>query len=304
MATKQWDFSMAHNSDADFRAWGSDLSVSLGQVGLVQTADTGQINWATVTRPASNTTAGYEIWRFPDSSLFMRWEYGTNNTSSSPRVRVQVGTGSNGSGTLTGTTSSMINIAKNTASSPGGVSRRSWLSRDPNNSFFGFSGYVEIANGFDYSDSTSTFLFCVSRTVDANTVPTTQGFTVYARNVSTTSGSKAQCQGVNLQAGLTTSVDSQSNFCFVPFELTTTTISAVPQFFTHFVPLSTSAPLIVPQFGICTVVVDEIAAGVTFLANPIGATPRTFIGVSVSGASGANNDPTSPGRYRLAMLWE
>ena len=58
MTVKQWDFPINHANDADFRAWGSDLSVSLGQVGLVKTADTGQIEWVTVTRPTINTKAG------------------------------------------------------------------------------------------------------------------------------------------------------------------------------------------------------------------------------------------------------
>ena len=67
MTTASWSFSIDHQTDASFRAWGSDVSTHLATVGLVQTIDTGQINWSTVTRPGTNTSGGYEIWCFNDS---------------------------------------------------------------------------------------------------------------------------------------------------------------------------------------------------------------------------------------------
>ncbi len=309
MTVKQWDFPINHANDADFRAWGSDLSASLAQVGLVQTADTGQINWTTVLRPATNTSAGYEIWQFPDSSLFMRWEYGTGAGAGVPRIRVQVGTGSNGSGTLTGATSSLVQVTSGTTNAVNGASRRSYLSLAPNNSFFGFSGYAAIGS----PDSTNAFqstgayaLVCVSRTVDANTTPTTLGYTLYGRSAEATPTNLTQCQSVNISANLSTAVTTDRAFCYVPFTITSSLIGGLPQFFTHFVPLTTSIPTVVPQFGICTVLVSEIASGVTFSANPIGAALRTFIAVPASGGSGAVNDTTgsTAATYRLAMLWE
>lgn len=311
MTVKQWDFPINHANDANFRAWGSDLSVSLGEVGLVQTADTGQINWTTVTRPATNTVAGYEIWRFPDSSLFMRWEYGTGLNPTNILIRVRVGTGSDGAGTLTGTTSSnyAVTVSGVGSSIPNGSSRRSYLSRDPNNSFFGFSGYANVTSPDTVNPAGSSgalAFFCVSRTVDANTIPTTQGYAVYARATSNLS-TLTQCQGVDITNNISTSVTTDKAFCYVPFTITSSTIGAVPQFFTHFVPLATTVPTVVPQFGVCTVLVSEIASGLPFQANPIGAAPRTFIAVSASGVSGAVNDPNTGSTtpiYRLAMLWE
>jgi len=310
VTVKQWDFPINHANDADFRAWGSDLSVSLGQVGLVQTADTGQINWTTVTRPTTNTTAGYEVWRFPDSSLFMKWEYGTGAGAGVPRIRVQVGTGSDGAGALTGVTSSANIISSGTTNAVNGASRRSYLSRDPNNAFFGFSGYVFVSSPDDVSafqTSGAYAFFCVSRTVDANTAPTAQGYVVYGRSTNTSLDSLTRCQGVDIQNSISTSLTTAKAFCYAPFTITSSTIGAVPQFFTHFVPLATTVPTVVPQFGVCTVLTSEIASGVTFQANPIGAAPRTFIAVSASGVSGAVNDPSTGGTtpiYRLAMLWE
>ncbi len=97
-------------TDAAFRAWGGGISAAIAGLGLVQTADTGQVNWTTVVKPASiGTFAGYEIWRFADSlqasaPVYFKLEYGGNNSNAAyPAVRLTVGTGSDGAGTITGT---------------------------------------------------------------------------------------------------------------------------------------------------------------------------------------------------------
>lgn len=104
----------SHSSDATFREWGKAISDGLAAVGLVQTSDTGQIDWSTVTKPGSNANGGYEIWRFDDTlqataPVFLKITYGTASSTSYGRVTVQVAAGSsagsNGSGTLTGTLS-------------------------------------------------------------------------------------------------------------------------------------------------------------------------------------------------------
>lgn len=97
-----------NSSDANFRAWGSYLSARFAAVGLVQTADTGQINWTTVLTPAGiNTYQGYEIWRFNDalqasSPVYFKIQYGEGSAVDGPGIRVQFGSGSDGAGNLTG----------------------------------------------------------------------------------------------------------------------------------------------------------------------------------------------------------
>lgn len=97
------------STDALFRAWGSAISAAIAALGFVQTADTGQINWATVAHPvAGSTAAGYEIWRFNDAlqssaPIFFKLEYGTGNGVPVPAMWYTVGTGSDGAGTITGT---------------------------------------------------------------------------------------------------------------------------------------------------------------------------------------------------------
>lgn len=108
-------FTVTHRTlaDADFRSWGGAVSTAIGTAGWTQTADTGQVNWATVTAPGAvqNTVAGYEIWRMNDAlhttyPVYMKLEYGSgSNTPSgqygySPNLWVTLGTASNGTGTI------------------------------------------------------------------------------------------------------------------------------------------------------------------------------------------------------------
>lgn len=105
-------------TDAGFRTWVAEvITILFTNLGLTQTADTGQINTATVTRPgAANTSAGYVIGRFNDtaqatSPIFFKLEFGTfNNASTSVQMWITVGTGSNGSGTINGTTMGRVGI--------------------------------------------------------------------------------------------------------------------------------------------------------------------------------------------------
>jgi hypothetical protein len=97
-------------TDAHFRANCSfihDLLVTTG--GWVQTADTGQINFGTVTRPvAGNVKQGYAVYRMNDAlqataPLFLKIFFGTASTANSFGIWLVLGTGSDGTGTINGT---------------------------------------------------------------------------------------------------------------------------------------------------------------------------------------------------------
>lgn len=109
MAATTWSATLTQTTDAEFRAWGLSISTALAAIGLVQTSDTGQINWTTVTKPSGATASqGYEIWRMNDTAqstapIFMKIEYGSGNSGANPSIYLTIGTGSNGSGTLNGT---------------------------------------------------------------------------------------------------------------------------------------------------------------------------------------------------------
>lgn len=292
MATKGWSFSPSNASDATFRAWGTDLNTSFAAVGLVQTADTGQINWTTVTKPAvGNTYAGYEIWRFSDSSIYMKWEYGTgSSTALNIGIRLTIGTGSNGSGTLTGTVSQSRILVANTS---GGSSLYSWMCCTT--AFFG----LRLWDSSSVADSgvSSAALVFICRSVDANTVPTNQSAIFYAN----TSSSTLTVESLNFQTSTSFGTITDSSFCYIPFSLSSSLVGTQSQFFTHWY----ATPQVVPVFPVVTVIQSEIGPNITFQANPVGSTLRTFMALPRAGTgtwSAAVNG--TAGNYRFAMLWE
>lgn len=108
MATDTRNLPAFLSGDADFRTWGSGIAAQIAAMGLVQTSDTGQINWTTVTRPAAiNTSAGYEMWRFNDAlqatkPVFIRFDYGVGSAVDRPRIIPRVSTATDGAGVQSG----------------------------------------------------------------------------------------------------------------------------------------------------------------------------------------------------------
>lgn len=160
------------NVDADFRTWGSAINAALAALGLVQTGDTGQINWTTVVKPASGSAAsGYEIWRFADAlqatvPVFIKLEYGSGSTADRPALWCTVGSGSNGSGTLTGQLSgrqSMTPINQKAA----GVTLPMVAS--------GNTGELQLGVNLDYASANFGMFLSVERPKDATDTVTNDG---------------------------------------------------------------------------------------------------------------------------------
>lgn len=99
-------------NDAGFRAWGQVWSTNLAALGWVKTADTGQIDWGTVTKPTvANTVAGFEIWRMNDTlqasaPIFLKIEYGTGTSATTSSLWITVGFATDGAGNIIGTNQS------------------------------------------------------------------------------------------------------------------------------------------------------------------------------------------------------
>lgn len=129
MATDARDLDFSTNSDVAIRAWGSGISQALRQVGLLAHTDTGQVDWATVVRPAGQVATevmfGYEMYRFADAlqataPVFIKIEYGftvagalPTYAAGPPHIYVTVGTGTDGVGNLTGLKSARTRLMGN-----------------------------------------------------------------------------------------------------------------------------------------------------------------------------------------------
>jgi hypothetical protein len=163
-------------TDALYRTWGTAWNAKFVSMGLVQTADTGQINWTTITFPTViNTANGYEIWRFNDTlqstaPVFLKIEYGAGGVAGHVSVWITLGSGSNGTGTLTGIPSTRQQITCTGVATP--VTH--YWSGDTNRFTIAVVGTTA---------ATSMFLG-VERTVDATGALTSEGCLMIMRSTS------------------------------------------------------------------------------------------------------------------------
>ena len=115
MAVASFTAKAASSTDALLRDWGSKLSAAIQSVGLVKTADTGQIDWNTVVN--GSTIRGYEIFRFNDTlqataPIFLKLEYGGSNIA--VMFKTTVGKGTDGAGNITGVLHAALSISNST----------------------------------------------------------------------------------------------------------------------------------------------------------------------------------------------
>lgn len=292
MATRTWVSGISHADDAGFRAWGLELSTELDAY-LPKTADTGQINWSTVTRPAANVAAGYEIRRFDDTlqataPIFVKLEYGTAGAVLQPAIWITVGTGSNGSGTLTG---AVTQRALCTMSGTLGTSNYpSLLSTVPG--FFGllWKAGAQSGNGLG--------LFAIARHANASGVSTGDGFVVLWGGINSTTVCTAQCVRTAAPA---TVFAASSQYALVPGQVIS---SAVDTDYQAYAVMGINPRVwIVPTLA--AVCLADVPDRSSFQTTMVGSTLRTFISVGAGFRPiYASTGPGSISSYGLAMVWE
>jgi hypothetical protein len=110
MATKFEAALMPNQSnDVEFRAWCTFIHDVFTLSGAwTNTADTGQIDLATVPRPtAANMSRGYKIYAMADAlqaakPVFVKVEFGSGSSVNYPGSWLTIGTGTDGAGNITG----------------------------------------------------------------------------------------------------------------------------------------------------------------------------------------------------------
>lgn len=102
---------------ADMKACIQTVTAQLSALGLLQTADTGQVDPLTVTgATAADAIKGYQVWRFNDAlqgsmPVFLKIWYGSGvSYAGAPALWLTVGTGSDGAGNLTGQVGDFIRV--------------------------------------------------------------------------------------------------------------------------------------------------------------------------------------------------
>lgn len=105
MATSLQNLVYDNSSLANFTNWAQAISTFMGTAGWTKSADTGQVNWGTIsTVPAANT-AVYEIWEPNDglTNFYLKIWYGSA-VGNAPSLRMAIGTVTDGAGNFVGNT--------------------------------------------------------------------------------------------------------------------------------------------------------------------------------------------------------
>lgn len=300
MTTVPWSSALDHTSDAGFRAWGAEYNAKLAAAGLVQASDTGQINWASVNRPGISTVAGYEIWRFNDAlqataPIYIKLEFGTGTNASVPQLWITVGTGSNGSGTITGQSSTRTICG--TTGNPG-VAATSYPS---------YACHAEGHFGISYKQGWHTLnmtpgTWFLHRYSDDDGTPNGDGFVVYmvsnANSAATASYLVPQSVRTAATATTFTAATNTGTYALWPHGLSNPTLDAAGD--VQIVPYFYPTKRLQQSFALCAVDVNEIATAATFSVALKGASARTFISLGNGGGLGGIGNTNARG----AMLWE
>lgn len=292
-----------HTSDAGFRTWVAEVIAQLLAVGLTQTADTGQINTATVTRPGTSTSGGYAIFRFNDtaqatSPVFIKLEFGTNTVATTPAMWITVANGSNGAGTLTGLITTRVIAANSTAPSS---TVTLYVSRFMYNTTAGACGMVwKINGGGNASQSLAGFI--IFRSNDGSGVVTTDSVHLLTNsNTASSAASSGFMQVISYLSSLVynTGAWPSSSWGKLPFKLTATVFGGNVQVG----PCFQYTPVMGITNWLCLGLLAEIGIGTSFVFAILGATTHTFlqVGYAVGTTDITADNLATTG---ICMLWE
>jgi hypothetical protein len=289
------------DTDARIReAWGG-ISEMLTAIGLVKTADTGQVDVTTVLAAvisSINAYHGYEIrtWNDGYGALYMKWEYGVAGASNRPQYRITIGTGSNGSGTITGILLNQLVFGDSATSGATYYQSVHYACRKDT--------MISIAFTHQLKAAFPTMIFMFDRKRDfATGVPNADGaFALYSN-----SGWSASC--INIAPPYSATVTSKNAWTFAPGVYVATNSGMALESITMDVfPIFGSYPdACIQPVGIMTWTGESSAAvGTVFSAEVYGQT-RTYLALASGNGGknpGYNNAVTGNTSNVIAMIWE
>lgn len=283
-----------NSSDANFRAWGSYLSARFAAVGLVNTSDTGQINWTTVTTPAGiNTYQGYEIWRFADAlqataPVYFKIQYGEGSAVDGAGIRIQFGTGSDGAGNLTGT----LSTARDAEGNATAVACIVVGSGDTNR--FAFAGGWLAASGLG-------LCFSFERMKDATGADTAEGVMWSAHSTGNASSTAAVNENTLWNPSVGDYGLTETNMMgMFPSGSTTKTVS-LAMVITLWHNKGVWAN---PMLGLVGVYTGDFAVSSTFVAVMYGVSHTYYVLASTAMATGAGFAGPGGGTETIAIRYE
>jgi hypothetical protein len=292
MPTSQFVSPIDSDTDANFRAWGGQISAQLAAVGLTKTTDTGQINWSSASVAGYPGIVGYEIWAFNDTNqatnpIVFKLGYGATSQVA-PELQLTVGQGSDGAGNITGALKSnaLLISANNTL----GISYPSYMCYRAADGFLGVALKADMQNQPAYG-----FGFCISRTNDTSGAVTGDAFNVQAGSMGESPSCYTIAAPANAKLPANGNFLSGPQFTTWPYGLTSSYAGGSIQA----QPIFALAPAIQVDAKRCIAILTEVPLGTSFSLAVVGSTPRTFI--QVGGCLGL---PLGSATYGTCMLWE
>ncbi|PBJ83696.1 hypothetical protein CMZ84_04190 [Lysobacteraceae bacterium NML93-0399] len=278
----------------------------LAEAGLVQTSDSGQINAAAVLRPATNTVAGYSMWRFDDplqsvQPIFIKLGFGTSSQASRPAFRVQVGRGSDGANGLLGLVTPEFAV-NSPAQAPASGEYVSFATHS--------AGFAALAYKPEGSHSASNaygpvVAFAIQRTCNNQGLPTAEGLLLLAPSTGSGKASSGQACRLRFEPTQdTTGALNSFDLGFVPGSTTDSRVGLAPQIFPHWMMLPKQRPCV----GTAGSIAGEVGLHTQFPMALVGVAQRNYL--HLGGAFGctlsAFNKSSSPTAVATAtsILWE
>lgn len=310
MTTATTNTVVEHSSDATFRTWVAEVIAQLLAVGLTQTADTGQINTATVTRPGVATAGGYAIFRFNDTAhsttpIFIKLEFGTGSAVTEPAMWITVGQSTNGAGTINSAAiTTRVEVTFNGVIASPGVTP--YVSRFCYNTTQGVLWMAWKIGGSASNLTTSIGGFSIVRSTDSSGAVTTDAVQLITNQPSTAVGAAASpgyAQIISNLTGLGYALGATgSNWGPHPYAITSTLYSANAQCF----PVFQYTPVIGINASMALALQSEIGMNSTVVLALVGATTHTFIqtGGATWGGNTVGSNATSSATLGALMLWE
>lgn len=302
MTTASWSTVLDQSTDAGFRAWGSELNSRFASVGMIQTADTGQIDWSTVNRAAALSIAGYEVWKTSSGSLFLLVQYGSFSNQTIPLLQLQVGTGSDGAGNLTGVVGTNANICANASVGSNITNYQSYLCATAD--YVGLSWKLGSTGGTAVQPRTA---FALARTVDSTGAATTVGFLL--AGLSNAGGfSQAVAVAANV-IGPQIGPGSGMNCFWIPSTNTATNPTSSQdgsgnnQAFLMWFCILGATPMI-PMLHMAMVFTADLAVGVTASMTLVGTTAHTYLNCGSGAFMIDPADVVNVNTNGFAILWE
>lgn len=294
----------------NFKGWAMAISNFFAAAGWVKTADTGQVDWATISAVPATDVFVYEVWKPGDAftTFFLKIEYGNKSSSNTPSVRLTVSQSTDGAGNITGSRIGPFHTA--------------WTSFIPPSTtvpypcyFTGDAGRIAVAlwNG---NGQNGEQLFAIERSVDAGGAYTGAYVTLYAHGLAQLNPYSSQQTllfGVGAAppvvvpwnttppVGYPGSVNWQMGFGFRRNVYVDTLQTA----FNGSIPIDMAAPCLgywdYPSLQIGVGAPADLADGIAFQATVIGGVTRTFMPIK-KGLFGQlfGNGPNSA----LILRWE